>query len=150
MQIRAVVKRRVQIIIGNAAFTTVNFLAFIIQGILIGTGPSNSSHRIPSRDTDALTVFWHLDQNTDAFYSRGGVLFLLKIYSVFVALDEMPLLYAQRRIVHKQMRAAMYHPFTDAVAFTLVDMPISFLTLVPFSLIIYFFSNLQRTPEQYL
>ena len=39
---------------------------------------------------------------------------------------EIPSLYAQRAIVHRQMRGAMYHPFIEAAALTLVDIPITF------------------------
>ena len=63
---------------------------------------------------------------------------------------EIPSLYAQRAVVHRQMRGAMYHPFIEAAALTLVDIPITFITIVAFTLIIYFFVGLQRTVDQYL
>ena len=52
--------------------------------------------------------------------------------------------------MHKQQRAAMYHPLIEAAAMTLVDIPITFVTIVFFTLIIYFFVGLQKSAEQYL
>jgi ATP-binding cassette, subfamily G (WHITE), member 2, SNQ2 len=58
MQTRAVMLRRVQILLGSMATTIINFLVFIIQGIIIGT------------------VFFKLPQATSGYFSRGGVIFL--------------------------------------------------------------------------
>lgn len=63
---------------------------------------------------------------------------------------EIPALFAQRPIVHRHAQRAMYHPFVEAVALTLVDIPITFATLSAFSLLLYFLVDLQRTAGQYL
>lgn len=44
----------------------------------------------------------------------------------------------------------MYHPFIESLAYTIVDMPIAFITLVVFSIILYFVVGLQRSAGQYL
>jgi len=72
------------------------------------------------------------------------------IVEVLIGCVQIPSLYAQRSIVHKQQRAAMYHPLIEAAAMTLVDIPITFVTIVFFTLIIYFFVGLQKSAEQYL
>jgi ATP-binding cassette subfamily G (WHITE) protein 2 (SNQ2) len=41
---------------------------------------------------------------------------------------EIAALFAQRPIVLRQNKAALYHPFIEAVALTLVDIPITFCT----------------------
>ena len=43
----------------------------------------------------------------------------------------------------------MYHPFTEAMALTLVDVPITLITLIIFSVILYFFVKLQQSAEQF-
>ncbi|KAH7099818.1 pleiotropic drug resistance ABC transporter [Auriculariales sp. MPI-PUGE-AT-0066] len=131
MQVRAVMKRRVQIIRGQMLFTVLNTVSFIIQGIIMGT------------------VFWQSAENTGAYFSRGGILFFSLLFAALTAMAEIPALYAQRPIVHRQMRAAMYHPFIEAAAMTLVDIPLTFITIVFFTIIVYFFVGLQRTAEQY-
>lgn len=58
---------------------------------------------------------------------------------------EIPALYAQRPIVHRHKNAALYHPFIEALALTLVDVPITLLTSVVFGIILYFMVGLQKT-----
>ena len=43
----------------------------------------------------------------------------------------------------------MYHPFTEAMALTLVDVPITLVTLMTFSVILYFLVQLQQSAEQF-
>lgn len=63
---------------------------------------------------------------------------------------EIPALFSQRPIVHRQSRAAMYHPFVEGLALTLVDIPITFFTMAIFSIVIYFLVRLQQTAAQFL
>jgi len=64
---------------------------------------------------------------------------------VFSAMAEIPALYAQRPIVHRHKNAALYHPFAEALALTIVDVPITLLTSIIFGVVIYFMVGLQRT-----
>ena len=43
----------------------------------------------------------------------------------------------------------MYHPFTEAMALTLVDIPITLVTLMLFAVILYFLVQLQQTAGQF-
>ena len=63
---------------------------------------------------------------------------------------EIPTLFAQRPIILRQSRASMYHPFVDALALTLVDVPITLVTLTLFCVILYFLVGLQETAGQFL
>ena len=63
---------------------------------------------------------------------------------------EIPALFSQRPIVVKHAKAAMYHPFIEAAALTIVDIPITFFTIMAFSVIIYFMVGLQATASQFL
>lgn len=44
----------------------------------------------------------------------------------------------------------MYHPFVEAIALTLVDVPITFVILLLYSIVLYFLVGLQRTAGQFL
>ena len=44
----------------------------------------------------------------------------------------------------------MYHPFIEAAAMTLVDIPITFVTLTVYCLVLYFVVGLQATAGQFL
>ena len=65
-------------------------------------------------------------------------------------MTEIPALYSQRPIVYRHHKAAMYHPFIDSLALTLVDIPITFTIQLIFCILIYFVVGLQRTAGQFL
>ncbi|KAG6888337.1 hypothetical protein C0995_009084 [Termitomyces sp. Mi166 len=122
MQARAVMRRRVQILWGNKAETLFLLFSFILQGVIVGT------------------VFVQSPDATSAFFSRGGVLFFLA---------EIPALFKQRPIVNRHAKAAMYHPFIEALALTIVDIPITFLTSTVFGILLYFIVGLQSSAGQF-
>lgn len=63
---------------------------------------------------------------------------------------EIPSLYAYRPLILRHQRAAMYHPFIEAAAMTLVDIPITFGTLTVYCLVLYFVVGLQASAGQFL
>ena len=72
------------------------------------------------------------------------------LFSALNTMAEIPALYSQRDIVSRHEKAALYHPFVEMLAHTLVDIPISLGITVVFSIILYFMTGLQRTAEQFL
>ncbi|KDQ56615.1 hypothetical protein JAAARDRAFT_131673 [Jaapia argillacea MUCL 33604] len=130
-QVWLVMKRRVQILRGAIGAQGIQTLTFIIQGIIIGT------------------VFYQVPESTAAYFSRGGVLFFALLFSALTTMAEIPALFAQRPIVLRQQKAAMYHPFIESLAMTLVDVPITFLTLMVFVVVLYFLVGLQRSVGQF-
>lgn len=44
----------------------------------------------------------------------------------------------------------MYHPFVESLALTLVDIPITAITLILFTIILYFLVGLQENAGKYL
>jgi len=109
-----------------------------------------------------------MKEETSEYFSRGGVIFLYVdtyparatclsnspfsalLWTAITSLSEIPALFNQRAIVVKHAKAAMYHPFVEAAALTLVDIPITFITIMVFSLILYFMIGLQATASQFL
>jgi ATP-binding cassette subfamily G (WHITE) protein 2 (SNQ2) len=124
--------------------------SFVFQGLIIGS------------------VFLKSPEETSAFFSRGGVLFLYVsihssslnlllqnnfsslLFSALSTMAEIPALYSQRPIVNRHQKSALYHPFVEAMALTLVDIPITLLTSTVFSIIIYFMVGLQTSARQFL
>ena len=72
------------------------------------------------------------------------------LWSALSSIAEIPALFTQRPILVKHARAAMYHPFIEAAALTIVDVPITFVTIMIFSLILYFMAGLQASTSQFL
>ncbi|KAF3390297.1 Multidrug resistance protein CDR1 [Penicillium rolfsii] len=92
------------------------------------------------------SVFYNLKSDTNSFYSRQVLLFYAVLLSAFASALEILTLYAQRPIVEKQSRFAFYHPFTEAVASMVCDLPYKLTNSVTFNLPLYFMSNLKREP----
>ncbi|KAG6829831.1 hypothetical protein H0H92_003374 [Tricholoma furcatifolium] len=132
MQVRAVMLRRAQILRGNMLTVGLNAFLFVFQALIVGS------------------VFINSPETTSAFFSRGGVLFFAILFAALTTMAEIPALYAQRPIVHRHKVAALYHPFIEALALTLVDVPITFFTTILFGIILYFMVGLQRTAAQFL
>ncbi|RDB27068.1 Brefeldin A resistance protein [Hypsizygus marmoreus] len=131
MQARAVMKRRVQILMGNKIATVFTLFSFVFQGVIVGT------------------VFLQIPDATSAYFSRGGVLFFALLFSALSSMAEIPALFGQRPIVHRQEKAAMYHPFIEGLALTLVDVPITFVTSMIFAILVYFIVGLQQSAGQF-
>lgn len=53
------------------------------------------------------------------------------------------------RIVEKQASYAFYHPFAEALAGIIADIPIKFFTATCFNIILYFLAGLRRTPSHF-
>ncbi|KAK2781143.1 hypothetical protein FQN52_001790 [Onygenales sp. PD_12] len=95
------------------------------------------------------SIFYNLNGTTESFYRRGALLFFAILMSAFASALEILTLYAQRPIVEKHARYALYHPFAEAIASMLCDLPYKFLNSITFNLPIYFLSNLRREPANY-
>ncbi|KAF5330227.1 hypothetical protein D9611_010600 [Ephemerocybe angulata] len=130
-QVAAVMRRKIQIIRGSMLTTGINLFSYVFQGIIMGT------------------VFLRMPEATSAFFSRGGVLFFALLFSALNTMAEIPALFAQREIVVRHEKAALYHPFVEMLAHTLVDIPIALVITIVFAIILYFMTGLQRSPEQF-
>ncbi|KAN0128703.1 ABC-2 type transporter domain containing protein [Lactarius tabidus] len=96
------------------------------------------------------SAFFRLKDESSAYFSRGGILFFSLLWAALSSIAEIPALFAQRPILVKHAKACMYHPFIEAAALTIVDIPITFVTIMIFSLILYFMAGLQASAGQFL
>ncbi|KAL4876947.1 ABC-2 type transporter-domain-containing protein [Aspergillus karnatakaensis] len=92
------------------------------------------------------SVFYDLPQDSSSFFGRGVLLFYAVLLSAFSSALEILTLFAQRPIVEKQARYAFYHPFAEAIASMLTDVPYKLMNSFTFNLPIYFLSHLRREP----
>ncbi|KIY44860.1 pleiotropic drug resistance ABC transporter [Fistulina hepatica ATCC 64428] len=130
MQARAVMQRRLQIIVGNPLTSIIFACAHIYQAIIVGT------------------AYFQMSDHTSAFFSRGGALFWALLFPALATMTEIPSLFYQRPIVRRQRNWAWYHPFIDAVALVLVDIPITLITMVFWTAILYFLPGFQISAGQ--
>ncbi|KAL2162348.1 hypothetical protein VTH06DRAFT_7261 [Thermothelomyces fergusii] len=92
------------------------------------------------------SVFYNIQPNTDSFYQRGALLFFACLMNAFSSALEILTLYAQRPIVEKHDRYALYHPSAEAVSSMLCDMPYKVANTIVFNITLYFMTNLRREP----
>ncbi|KAF2178290.1 putative multidrug resistance ABC transporter [Zopfia rhizophila CBS 207.26] len=92
------------------------------------------------------SVFYNLQPDTNSFYQRAALLFFAILMNAFGSALEILTLYAQRPIVEKHSRYALYHPSAEAFASMLTDMPYKILNAITFNLVLYFMTNLRREP----
>ncbi|PGH03637.1 hypothetical protein AJ80_08658 [Polytolypa hystricis UAMH7299] len=92
------------------------------------------------------SIFFNLEESSSTFYSRGALLFFAILLSAFASALEILTLYSQRPIVEKHARYALYHPFSEAIASMVCDLPYKFLNSFTFNLPLYFMTNLRREP----
>ena len=92
------------------------------------------------------SVFFNLSDDASTFFQRGAILFFAVLLNAFGSALEILTLYAQRPIVEKHDRYALYHPSAEAFASMLTDMPYKIANAIIFNTTLYFMSGLRRTP----
>ncbi|KAH6633454.1 ABC transporter CDR4 [Boeremia exigua] len=95
------------------------------------------------------SVFFNLQPTTSSFYQRSALLFFAILMNAFGSALEILTLYAQRPIVEKHSRYALYHPSAEAFASMLTDMPYKIANAITFNLVLYFMTNLRREPGNF-
>jgi ATP-binding cassette, subfamily G (WHITE), member 2, PDR len=95
------------------------------------------------------SIFFNLSPNTTSFYSRGALLFFAVLLNAFASALEILTLWQQRPIVEKHKKYALYHPSAEAVSSMLVELPAKIVLAICFNLILYFMTNLRRTPGHF-
>lgn len=90
------------------------------------------------------SIFYNSPNSSSAFFQKGAVIFFAVLMNALITMNEIMQLYSQRRIVEKQERYAFVHPFTEALASSVSDLPVKILRCSIFSVILYFMTNLRR------
>ncbi|KAI9569369.1 ABC-2 type transporter-domain-containing protein [Boletus coccyginus] len=132
MQVRAVMRRRWRILKGSWATQAVQVGSQSLQAVFAGT------------------VFFQLANNTSAYFSRASLIYFTLFCCSTLSMAEIPSLFSQRLIVLRHQKGALYYPFIEGLAHTIVDIPISFISVAIMSIILYFSAGLQKTAEQFL
>ncbi|CAJ2504653.1 Uu.00g120470.m01.CDS01 [Anthostomella pinea] len=92
------------------------------------------------------SVFYNLQDTTASFFQRGALIFFACLLNAFASALEILTLYAQRPIVEKHSRYALYHPSAEAISSMLCDLPYKVVNAIIFNLSLYFLTNLRREP----
>ncbi|KAH9172856.1 hypothetical protein EDB89DRAFT_2163490, partial [Lactarius sanguifluus] len=119
--------RPLQILRSNLTTQLIDLITFIVQALINGS------------------VFFRLKNETSQYFSHGCIL----LHFIAIPAFALTQFFAQRPIVVKHARAAMYHLFIETAVLTIVDVPITFVTIIVFSLILYFMVGLQASASQF-
>lgn len=109
------------------------------------------------------SVFYNLNQTSSSFFQRGALLFFACLLNAFSSalevcgitscnrlyrtnIIQILTLFAQRPIIEKHSRYALYHPSAEAVSSMLCDMPYKISNSIIFNVTLYFMTNLRREP----
>lgn len=131
MQIKLNTKRAYQRIRGDITATATQAALNVVMALIVGS------------------IFFGNADDSAGFFAKGSVLFLAILFNALTAIGEINSLYAQRPIVEKHASYAFYHPFTEAMAGIVSDIPVKFVQAVFFNIILYFMSGLRREPAQF-
>ena len=131
MMIRLCSKRAYQRIVNDKVSTITTVIGQIVMGLIVGS------------------VFYGTSDTTLSFFSKGAALFFAVLLNALISISEINTLYDQRPIVEKHASYAFYHPWTEAMAGIITDIPVKFLIAVAFNIILYFLSGLRREPSQF-
>lgn len=131
MQIRYLVTRAYQRLWNDMSATITTIIGQTVMALIIGS------------------IFYNTPHDTNSFFQKGGVLFFAVLLNALMAVNEINKLYDQRTIVEKHHSYAFYHPFAEAIAGIVADIPVKFAIAVAFNIILYFLSGLRRTPGQF-
>ena len=123
-QVRLAIKRRAQVTWGDRETAIIMALASLFQALIMGS------------------LYFQMNSDSNALFSRSGVMFFALLYNSFMAMSDIPNNYMQRPILIRQQRFAMLQPSSDAIGATLLDIPVRAVTLTAFNVVLYFMSGL--------
>ncbi|KAF4555898.1 ABC-2 type transporter-like protein 6 [Elsinoe fawcettii] len=90
------------------------------------------------------SIYYGTPNSTQGFTAKGATIFFAVLINALNAISEINTLYAQRPIVEKHASYAFYHPFAEALAGYISDIPIKFVLAIVFNVILYFITGLRR------
>lgn len=125
MQIGLCMKRSSQLLWNDRKSTVVLAIGRVILGLIIGS------------------IYYGPPPTTASLSSRGSVIFLATLLNALMAVTEIGSLFGKRNVVRRQKEYAFYHPFADALAAFLVDIPPKFVISTMFNLVFYFLAGLR-------
>ncbi|KAK2748770.1 ABC multidrug transporter mdr3 [Myotisia sp. PD_48] len=131
MEIKLCIWRGFQRLKGDMSMTLTSVIGNIVMSLIISS------------------VFYNQDETTNSFFSRGALLFFAILMNGFASALEILTLWQQRPIVEKHEKYALYHPSAEAIGSMIVDLPSKAIVAVVFNLILYFMTNLRRTPGHF-
>ncbi|KAJ5669606.1 CDR ABC transporter [Penicillium macrosclerotiorum] len=130
-QVMILTHRQFLVMFGDRAALTGKWGVIIFQALIVGS------------------LFFDLPNTSSGVFTRGGVMFFILLFNALLALAELTAAFESRPILMKHKSFSFYRPAAYALAQVVVDVPLVFIQVVLFDLVVYFMSNLARTASQF-
>jgi ATP-binding cassette subfamily G (WHITE) protein 2 (SNQ2) len=130
-QLALTAKRGFQRVAGDKAYTITHVVGAVIQSLIMGS------------------LFYNIPATTTGAFSRGGVIFFALLYNALASLAEISHAFDNRPILLKQKGYSFYHPSAEALQKVVTDLPVKSITIIVFTIILYFLADLNRTAGQF-
>ncbi|WVQ84782.1 hypothetical protein IAT38_006939 [Cryptococcus sp. DSM 104549] len=91
----------------------------------------------------AGSMFYNMPVSTSGLFLRGGTLFLTLFFPSMISLGETTAVFSGRAVLSKHKGFSMYRPSAVLLAQTIGDMPLYFIMIFMFTIIIYFMTGLK-------
>ncbi len=130
-QVVACTKRQYQIILGDEATLIIKQAATLVQALVVGS------------------LFYKASDDSQGIFFKSGALFFALLYQALMAMSEVTDSFAGRPVLAKHKSFAMYHPAAFCIAQIITDIPIIFVQVTQFSLVLYFLVGLTTTAKAF-
>lgn len=92
------------------------------------------------------SLFYGSPFGTQSFFAKSSVLFFAILLNSLITVTEINTLYFKRPIIEKHASYRFYHPFSEALAGVVSDIPIKLISGVIFNTTLYFLGGLRYEP----
>ncbi|EXJ86854.1 hypothetical protein A1O3_03808 [Capronia epimyces CBS 606.96] len=130
-QVIACTKRQFLVMVGDRASLIGKWGGIVFQGLIVGS------------------LFFQMPKTALGAFPRGGTMFFVLLFNALLALAEMTAAFSSKPILLKHKSFSFYRPAAYAIAQTVVDVPLVFIQVVLFNVIIYWMSGLGATASQF-
>ncbi|VEU23683.1 DEKNAAC104927 [Brettanomyces naardenensis] len=113
-------------IVNNRAYTITQLVVAVVQALIVGS------------------LYYKITDTTLGAFSRGGALFFALLYFVIMSLAEIAAFFEYKPILNKQRGYTLYHPSAELISGQLISLPVRFLCIFLFLIVLYFLANLKR------
>lgn len=130
-QVAALTKRQAYIMLGDKGSLGGKWGGIVFQGLIVGS------------------LFYQLPGTAAGAFTRGGVLFFILLFNALLALAEQTSAFMSKPILLKHKNFSFYRPSAFTLAQTVMDVPLVFIQVTLFNVIIYWMAGLSATPSQF-
>ncbi|KAF7950024.1 hypothetical protein EAE96_007327 [Botrytis aclada] len=126
VQVKSCIIRQYQIIWGDKATFIIKQFSTLVQALIAGS------------------LFYNAPANSSGLFVKSGALFLSLLFNALLAMSEVTDSFSGRPVLAKHKAFALYHPAAFCIAQIAADIPILFVQISHFSLVIYFMVGLRQ------